>query len=132
MEMKYSKEFKDRKADKLKYRFPRGESYLDVIHRLEPLIFEIERAKDPVIVISHTCVIRCLYAYFSKHIIKEVPFLRVPANTVIKLEPEAYFCYEHRYEFDLNTGEVRNFENPQPLFVERTIKRVSSSIILKE
>jgi len=41
-----------RKADKLKYRYPRGESYLDVINRIEPIIFEIERTKDPVIVVK--------------------------------------------------------------------------------
>lgn len=48
---KYPIEVEDRKADKLKYRYPRGESYLDVISRIEPIIFEIERTKDPVIVV---------------------------------------------------------------------------------
>jgi broad specificity phosphatase PhoE len=30
----YPEEFERRKSDKLAYRYPRGESYLDVIHRL--------------------------------------------------------------------------------------------------
>ena len=29
--------------NKLEYRYPLGESYLDVIHRLEPVIVETER-----------------------------------------------------------------------------------------
>ena len=98
MTEKYPKEFKDRQNDKLSYRYPRGESYLDLIHRLEPIIFEVERSKDPVIIVSHTCVLRCLYAYFSKHEIKEVPHLKLPSNTIFKLIPEAYFCYENRLE----------------------------------
>lgn len=34
-----------RNDDKLGYRYPKGESYLDVIERLEGVIFELERAK---------------------------------------------------------------------------------------
>ena len=44
-------EFEARKRDKLRYRYPRGESYLDVIQRLEPVIFELERATSPVVVV---------------------------------------------------------------------------------
>lgn len=44
-------EYNSRNEDKLNYRFPRGESYLDLIQRIEPVIFEIERAKGPVIVV---------------------------------------------------------------------------------
>ena len=40
-------EFAARKADKLRYRYPRGESYRDVIERLEPIIFELERVGSP-------------------------------------------------------------------------------------
>ncbi|CAI0399983.1 unnamed protein product [Linum tenue] len=46
-------EYESRKNDKLRYRYPRGESYLDVIQRLEPVIIELERQRAPVVVISH-------------------------------------------------------------------------------
>lgn len=36
-------EFAARKVDKLSYRYPRGESYLDLIQRLEPVVTEVER-----------------------------------------------------------------------------------------
>ena len=48
---KWPLEDEERKSDKLRYRYPRGESYLDVIQRIEPMIFEIERSKEPVIVV---------------------------------------------------------------------------------
>ncbi|KAJ6895897.1 6-phosphofructo-2-kinase/fructose-2,6-bisphosphatase-like isoform X2 [Populus alba x Populus x berolinensis] len=46
-------EYEARRKDKLRYRYPRGESYLDVIQRLEPVIIELERQRAPVVVISH-------------------------------------------------------------------------------
>jgi hypothetical protein len=41
-------EFKLRKMNKLSYRYPRGESYVDVIQRLDTIIHELERQRDPV------------------------------------------------------------------------------------
>jgi broad specificity phosphatase PhoE len=46
-------EFELRKKDKLAYRYPRGESYLDVIARIEPIIVEMERHREPVLIIGH-------------------------------------------------------------------------------
>ena len=57
----------ERKKDKLGFRYPRGESYLDLISRIEPVIFEIERSAVPVIIIAHQAVLRCLYAYFTNN-----------------------------------------------------------------
>ena len=44
-------DFKLRAENKLKYRYPMGESYIDIIERIEPIIFEIERSRHPVIVV---------------------------------------------------------------------------------
>ena len=52
IESRLPNEFKERNQDKLRYRYPRGESYLDLIQRIEPVIFEIERSKDPVILVK--------------------------------------------------------------------------------
>lgn len=43
-ENQYPKAFQKRKEQKLIFRYPRGESYLDLINRIEPIIFEIERS----------------------------------------------------------------------------------------
>ncbi|XP_022729168.1 6-phosphofructo-2-kinase/fructose-2,6-bisphosphatase-like isoform X2 [Durio zibethinus] len=68
-------EFESRQKDKLRYRYPRGESYLDVIQRLEPVIIELERQRAPVVVIAHQAVLRALYAYFADRPLKEIPHI---------------------------------------------------------
>ncbi|KAI3871307.1 hypothetical protein MKX03_006234 [Papaver bracteatum] len=79
-------EYESRKKDKLRYRYPRGESYLDVIQRLEPVIIELERQRSPVVVISHQAVLRALYAYFADRPLKEIPHIEVPLHTIIEIQ----------------------------------------------
>eukprot|EP00252_Welwitschia_mirabilis_P010042 TRINITY_DN23090_c0_g1_i1.p1 TRINITY_DN23090_c0_g1~~TRINITY_DN23090_c0_g1_i1.p1 ORF type:complete len:739 (+),score=158.26 TRINITY_DN23090_c0_g1_i1:395-2611(+) len=79
-------EYEARKSDKLRYRYPRGESYLDVIQRLEPVIIELERQRAPVVVIAHQAVLRALYAYFADRPLKEVPHIEVPLHTIIEIQ----------------------------------------------
>lgn len=85
-----------RAADKLRYRYPRGESYLDVITRLMPLIVEIERQRVPVVVVAHNAVIRVLYGFFAGKKQEEVPRIEIPLHTVIRLQPRAYGAEEER------------------------------------
>ncbi len=40
--------------------------------RLEPMLFELERQKQPVLVVSHLSVLQCLYAYFLDIDVEEV------------------------------------------------------------
>lgn len=47
-------------------RYPSGESYMDVIQRLEPVIIEIERERECVVVVAHQAILRALYGYFMK------------------------------------------------------------------
>jgi len=89
-------EFAARRRDKLGYRYPRGESYQDVIQRLDRVIIELERYRTPVLVIAHRAVLRALYAYFQQRPRIDVPHLEMPLHTVIKLTPTAYACLEER------------------------------------
>jgi hypothetical protein len=50
---KMPEEYAARNANKLRYKYPQGESYIDVMQRLEPVLFELERSKAPVLVVSH-------------------------------------------------------------------------------
>ena len=77
-----------RKKDKLRYRYPQGESYLDVIQRLEPCILELERMQSPVLLIVHRAVARCLLSYFMDIDPNQIPHLEVPLHTVMKLQPK--------------------------------------------
>ncbi|XP_032580843.1 6-phosphofructo-2-kinase/fructose-2,6-bisphosphatase 1 isoform X2 [Drosophila sechellia] len=88
---KFPEEFKARDVNKFAYRYPRGESYEDLVARLEPVIMELERQGN-VLVVSHQAVLRCLFAYFLDKSADELPYLYVPLHTVIKLTPVAYGC----------------------------------------
>uniref|UniRef100_A0A7S4B7U4 6-phosphofructo-2-kinase domain-containing protein n=1 Tax=Chrysotila carterae TaxID=13221 RepID=A0A7S4B7U4_CHRCT len=45
-------------------RFDGGESFADLVRRLEPVLLEIEASMDPVLVLSHSLPCRALRAYF--------------------------------------------------------------------
>ncbi|HEY8090244.1 MAG TPA: 6-phosphofructo-2-kinase/fructose-2,6-bisphosphatase [Polyangiaceae bacterium] len=92
------REYEARQGDKFRYRYPRGESYQDVIQRLEPVIFELEREQAPVLVIGHQAVLRALYAYMMDRPPRECPFVSIPLHTILELEPTAYGCEERRIE----------------------------------
>jgi broad specificity phosphatase PhoE len=91
-------EYEARVGDKYRYRYPRGESYQDVIQRLEPVIFELERERAPVLIIGHQAVLRALYAYVMDRPPHECPFVSIPLHTILELEPTAYGCDERRFE----------------------------------
>ena len=95
---KMPEEFHARSKDKLRYRYPRGESYEDLIRRIEPAIIELERQRKAVLIIAHRAVLRCLYAYFTNLPREEVPHISVPLHTVIKLTPHAYGTNESRFQ----------------------------------
>ncbi|XP_041935136.1 6-phosphofructo-2-kinase/fructose-2,6-bisphosphatase 3 isoform X4 [Alosa sapidissima] len=88
---KYPDEFALRDEDKYYYRYPSGESYQDLVQRVEPVIMELERQEN-VLVICHQAVMRCLLAYFLDKSADEMPYLKCPLHTVLKLTPVAYGC----------------------------------------
>lgn len=97
IEQAYPEEFARRQDDKLSYRYPRGESYMDVTLRLEPLAQEMERTREPVLIVGHQGILRILYAYFMGLDRKEAPYVSIPLNNVIQLTPHAYGCHEKRF-----------------------------------
>lgn len=52
-------DFAQRDQDKFNYRYSGGESYRDVVARLEPVILQLEREKN-ILVIGHQAILRCL------------------------------------------------------------------------
>lgn len=91
-------EYAARSRSKYTYRYPRGESYQDIVHRLEPVIIELMRQRGPVMIVSHQATLRVLYAYLTDKPPESCPELLVPLHTVIQLTPKAYGCEEVRHE----------------------------------
>lgn len=96
IEKTYPEEFAARQKDKLAYRYPRGESYYDVTLRLEPIAHELERTREPILMIGHQGILRIIYAYFMGMARHEAPYVNIPLNTIIQLTPHAYGCHETR------------------------------------
>jgi broad specificity phosphatase PhoE len=94
IEQKFPDEWELRSGDKLAYRYPRGESYLDVIARLEPIIIEMERHEEPLLIIAHQGILRIIYAFYMGLSRADAPYVSIPLNTVVELVPAAYSCKE--------------------------------------
>ena len=89
---------------KFNYRYHGGESYYDLVQRLEPVILELERHYEPnhsIFIVGHQAVLRAMYAYFMNLPLDELPYIKIPLHTVIKLTPRAYGCQEERFSVDV-------------------------------
>ena len=106
-------EYSARATDKFRYRYPRGESYQDVIQRLEPVIFEIEREKAPILIIGHQAVLRALYAYMMDMPPQECPFVSIPLHALIELEPTAYGCNARSIDLPPPPAKAEPFSSPR-------------------
>ena len=91
---RHPEEYAKRVADKLTYRYPGvgGESYLDVIERVKPIIIELERQRRSVVVVCHRAVFRCIHAYFMGTPVAELPYAEFKRNTVYVLSPGPLGC----------------------------------------
>ncbi|KAL4074611.1 6-phosphofructo-2-kinase-domain-containing protein [Scleroderma yunnanense] len=96
IELAYPEDFANRDEDKFNYRYRGGESYRDVVVRLEPVIMELERQEN-ILIFGHQAILRCLYAYFHDLPQVDLPYIKIPLHTVIKLTPKAYGCDEERF-----------------------------------
>ncbi|KAL1306370.1 hypothetical protein AAFC00_005082 [Neodothiora populina] len=111
----YPAEYSLRKKDKLHYRYPGpgGEGYLDIINRLRPVIVELERMTDHVLLVGHRSVARVLLAYFRGLEREEVADLDVPIGMLYCLEPKPYGVDFKAYKWDKETEwfyEQKGFE----------------------
>lgn len=84
---KMPEEYAARQADKLRYRYPSGESYQDCIQRLEPVIIEVERQRESVCIVAHQAILRVIYGYFMNVSPDQIPTLPIPLHTLIELTP---------------------------------------------
>ncbi|KAI3402293.1 FBP26 [Candida oxycetoniae] len=100
IEVAFPEDFKARDDNKYEYRYRGGESYRDIVIRLEPIIMELERQEN-ILIITHQAVLRCLYAYFMNVPQEESPWMSIPLHTLIKLEPRAYSTLVSRIKADI-------------------------------
>jgi broad specificity phosphatase PhoE len=92
IEQQHPDEFRKRSKKKLLYRYPMGESYVDMINRLNPLVLDMERLRYDVLVVCHQGCARALLGYFLGTPAEQVPYLEIPLHTVMEISPGAFKC----------------------------------------
>ncbi|OAF67916.1 hypothetical protein A3Q56_04345 [Intoshia linei] len=93
---------KDRAKNKYSFRYPNGESYEDLVQRLEPVIMKLMHEEN-VLVICHQAIARCLLAYFNNQPLNEMPHIDIPLHCVIKLVPHSYGCHVEFIKFNVTS-----------------------------
>ncbi|KAI9099236.1 6-phosphofructo-2-kinase 1 [Phlyctochytrium arcticum] len=101
----FPEEYYARQKNKLIYRYPGpgGESYVDVIERLRPIIIELERMQTNVLIVTHQVILRTLLSYFVGVPLDEMPTLSVPLHTLYCLRPKPYGADLVKYRYNLET-----------------------------
>ena len=84
---KYPQFYQRWNNNKFEERFPGGESYADIISKLEHFVITLEQETQPVLVVSHISCIQILLAYYLNIPVTKSMDIEVPLHTVIELQP---------------------------------------------
>ena len=98
-----------RAMDKIGYRYPRGESYFDILSRLVPLVHEMESYHEPLLIVSHQATLRILYSYLMGLPRKDAPKVEIPLHNLIKITWDGWRnISEERIPFEGGTKNLQN------------------------
>ena len=86
----YPEDWERHLTDPFHHRYPRGESYHDLAVRMEPIILELEREKNDLLIIAHESVLRVMYGYLMACSTQDIPYLVFPRNEIVEIIPESY------------------------------------------
>ncbi|KAJ1913460.1 Fructose-2,6-bisphosphatase [Mycoemilia scoparia] len=89
----HPEEYEARLKNKFYYRYPGigGESYADIVNKLQQVIVELERKRhSSVMIISHLAIIRTLLSYFMDIPSTHMAQINVPLGYVFACEPRPF------------------------------------------
>lgn len=69
------------------------------IVRLEPILIELEREQEDLLIIGHASVIRCLLAYLIGLPASEIPAIEVARGDLLEVRPASYGVHSQAYHF---------------------------------
>lgn len=92
---KFHEEYLKHTADPYHHRYPRAESYHDLALKIEPLILEIEKLSDDILIIADETIIRIFYGYLMASNAIDIPLIEFPQNEIIKI---TYNTYNNKME----------------------------------
>ncbi|KAI9504173.1 6-phosphofructo-2-kinase-domain-containing protein [Coemansia spiralis] len=98
----YPDEFEARQLDKFYYRYPGigGESYADVVLRLQQVIVELERIRHSVLLVTHRAMARTLLSYFMDIPTTHMPDMELPLHHVYACEPRPFGNFLRVWRYD--------------------------------
>lgn len=67
--------------------------------RLDPILIELEREKEDLLIIGHASVIRCMLAYLIGLPVSEIPAIEVARGDLIEVVPASYGVQTQAYHF---------------------------------
>ena len=71
------------------------QSYHDLAVRMEPIILELEREENDLLIIAHESVLRVLYGYLMACNAADIPKLEFPRDEIIEVRNSWVFrCYD--------------------------------------
>ncbi|KAF8627692.1 hypothetical protein AX15_004291 [Amanita polypyramis BW_CC] len=107
--------------DPYSYRVPRAESYHDLSVRLEPVLIELEREKEDLLIIGHASVIRCLLAYLIGLPASEIPAIEVARGDLLEVVPTSYGVVSQAHHFWDGPGRIEEGGSEEEEHVEDEI-----------
>ncbi|KAG6908938.1 hypothetical protein DXG01_002717 [Tephrocybe rancida] len=85
--------------DPYSFRAPRAESYHDLSVRLEPVLIELEKEQEDLLIIGHASVIRCMLAYLIGLPASEIPAIEVARGDLVEVVPASYGVHSQAFHF---------------------------------
>jgi len=67
--------------------------------RLEPVLIELEREQEDLLIIGHASVIRCLLAYLIGLPASEIPAIEIARGDLLEVVPASYGVSSHAFHF---------------------------------
>ncbi len=69
------------------------------IVRLEPILIELERETEDLLIIGHASVIRCLLAYLIGLPASEIPAIEIARGDLLEVVPASYGVHSQAFHF---------------------------------
>jgi 6-phosphofructo-2-kinase/fructose-2,6-biphosphatase 4 len=67
--------------------------------RLEPVLIELEREQEDLLIIGHSSVIRCLLAYLIGLPASEIPAIEIARGDLLEVGPASYGVHSQAFHF---------------------------------
>ncbi|KAJ2788174.1 6-phosphofructo-2-kinase [Coemansia interrupta] len=113
----FPEEFEARQLDKFYYRYPGigGESYADVVLRLQQVIVELERIRHSVLLVTHRAMARTLLSYFMDIPTTHMPDMELPLGYVYSCEPRPFGNFLRVWRYNTDTDDFDEIDSSTAL-----------------